>query len=144
MSLPPVEIPLGAIRFNSDSQKLEYWNGDIWMQIHTFSPNVGGNGGPSGNPSGNSADLASGVRGIISGGTSPGASPYAKTDKIQYITISTAGNAIDFGDLLAAKGTTASCASNTRGLNSGGTPSAVNQFNMLPLQQLETHKILVI
>jgi len=27
MSLPPVEIPLGAMRFNSDSQKLEYWSG---------------------------------------------------------------------------------------------------------------------
>ena len=35
MSLPPVEIPLGAMRFNSDSQKLEYWNGSVWMQIHT-------------------------------------------------------------------------------------------------------------
>ena len=29
MSLPPVEIPLGAMRFNSDSQKLEYWNGSV-------------------------------------------------------------------------------------------------------------------
>ena len=42
MSLPPQEIPLGAMRFNSDSQKLEYWNGSIWMQIHTFSPNLDG------------------------------------------------------------------------------------------------------
>ena len=38
MSNPPVEIPLGAMRFNSDSQKLEYWNGDIWMQVHTLNP----------------------------------------------------------------------------------------------------------
>ena len=45
MSLPPVEIPFGAIRFNSDSQKLEYWNGDIWMQIHTFSPDLNGGSG---------------------------------------------------------------------------------------------------
>ena len=36
MSLPPVEIPLGAMRFNSDSQKLEYWNGSAWMQIQTL------------------------------------------------------------------------------------------------------------
>ena len=42
MSLPPSEIPLGAMRFNSDSQKLEYFNGQIWMQIHTFSPNLDG------------------------------------------------------------------------------------------------------
>ena len=42
MSLPPQEIPLGAMRFNSDSQKLEYWNGGAWFQIHTFSPNLDG------------------------------------------------------------------------------------------------------
>ena len=42
MSFPPSEIPLGAIRFNSDSQKLEYWNGSAWMQIQTFTPNLDG------------------------------------------------------------------------------------------------------
>ena len=36
------EIPLGATRFNSDSQKLEYWMGSAWMQIKTFSPNLNG------------------------------------------------------------------------------------------------------
>ena len=35
MSNPPVEIPLGAMRFNSDSQKLEYWMGSAWMQMIT-------------------------------------------------------------------------------------------------------------
>ena len=40
MSLPPREIPLGAMRFNSDSQKLEYWMSDAWMQILTFSLQV--------------------------------------------------------------------------------------------------------
>ena len=42
MSLPPKEIPLGAMRFNSESQKLEYWMGSAWMQIQTFSPNLDG------------------------------------------------------------------------------------------------------
>ena len=42
MSLPPSEIPLGAMRFNSDSQKLEYWMGSAWMQIQTFSQNLDG------------------------------------------------------------------------------------------------------
>ena len=42
MSLPPSEIPLGAMRFNSDSQRLEYWMGSAWMQIQTFSPNLDG------------------------------------------------------------------------------------------------------
>ena len=40
MSNPPIEIPLGAMRFNSDSQKLEYWMGSAWMQIKTLSPNL--------------------------------------------------------------------------------------------------------
>ena len=30
------------MRFNSDSQKLEYWMGSAWMQIQTFSPNLDG------------------------------------------------------------------------------------------------------
>ena len=76
MSLPPVEIPLGAMRFNSDSQKLEYFNGQVWMQVHTFSPDLNGGG-----------------RGQNMAGTN-----YTQT--IDYITISTAGNAVDFGDLI--------------------------------------------
>ena len=35
-------IPSGAMRFNSDSQKLEYWDGSQWVQVHTFSPNLNG------------------------------------------------------------------------------------------------------
>ena len=76
MSLPPSEIPLGAIRFNSDSQKLEYWNGSAWFQIKTFSPNLDG-----------------GARGFILGGY-PG-----YTDKIERLNIATAGNGVDFGNL---------------------------------------------
>ena len=102
MSLPPVEIPLGAMRFNSDSQKLEYWNGSIWLQIHTFSPNLDG-----------------GARGVFhSGRTASG------TDKnnIDFITISTAGNAIAFGDSTQSteSNNTSTISSRTRGLYGGG------------------------
>ena len=68
MSLPPGEIPLGAMRFNSDSSKLEYWDGSIWLQIHTFIPNLEG-----------------GTRGTFAGGFSP-----SNSDRIDFITISTA------------------------------------------------------
>ena len=79
MSLPPQEIPLGAMRFNSDSQKLEYWNGSIWMQVHTFSPNLDG-----------------GARGLFFFAfDNTGSEPKM----VDYITISTQGNAIDFGDM---------------------------------------------
>ena len=86
MSLPPKEIPLGAMRFNSDSQKLEYWNGDIWMQVHTFSPNLDG-----------------GARGVFGGGGKDPSAGNPSTNAIDYITIPTAGNATDFGDLTEAK-----------------------------------------
>ena len=83
MSLPPSsDIPLGAMRFNSDSNKLEYWNGRAWFQIKTFSPNLDG-----------------GARGIIAGG---GNYP-AETNRIQFITIPTQGNSTDFGDLTQAR-----------------------------------------
>ena len=96
MSLPPVEIPLGAMRFNSDSQKLEYWNGDVWMQVHTFNP-----------------DLNGGTRGLFASGA---VAPTGYANVIDYITISTAGNATDFGDLNDTLYEGGATSSNTRGI----------------------------
>ena len=111
MSLPPVEIPLGAMRFNSDSQKLEYFNGEIWMQVHTFSPNLNG-----------------GARGLIGGGY------YASAiNNIQYITITTAGNAIDFGDRTIV-GTGGAFSSATRGVMGGAwAPTYVNTVDYITM-----------
>ena len=105
MSNPPIEIPLGAMRFNSDSQKLEYWMGSAWMQIKTFSPNLDG-----------------GVRGFAAGGSAPG---YTAT--IDFYTISTQGDASDFGDLTLARGNgMAGFASRTRGVAAGGFDPTAN------------------
>ena len=100
MSLPPIDIPLGAMRFNSDSHKLEYWNGSAWMQIQTFSPTLEG-----------------GVRGLFGGGEQGANNEVTTTD---FITISTAGNGIDFGDLTAHRRHLGACADRTRGLFMGG------------------------
>jgi len=102
MSLPPVEIPLGAMRFNSDSQKLEYWNGSVWFQIQTFSPNLDG-----------------GARAVFHSGR---ISSSNDKNNIDYITISTAGNAIDFGDSSqSTEANNTSCvASRIRGIYAGG------------------------
>ena len=107
MSLPPKEIPLGAMRFNSDSQRLEYFNGDIWMQVHTSNNEVDG-----------------GHRGLIMGGSS-------FTDTIEYITIPTAGNGIDFGNLDTGTMITSGCSSNTRGLCMGGRVPGGVQTNRI-------------
>ena len=106
MSNPPVEIPLGAIRFNSDSQKLEYWNGGIWMQVHTFNSDLGG-----------------GARGFWMGGNrSPG-----NDNIIDFVTIPTAGNASDFGDLTVGRTGISCVASITRGVCGLGFVSPANK-----------------
>ncbi len=114
MSLPPVEIPLGAMRFNSDSQKLEYFNGDVWMQVHTFNP-----------------DLNGGVRGVCLGGNTPGGTP---NNTIDYITLSTAGNATNFGDLISPIQQNAAFSSRTRGVSAGGeNPSLTDVIDYITI-----------
>ena len=109
MSLPPREIPLGAIRFNSDSQKLEYWMGSAWMQIQTFSPNLDG-----------------GVRGVFFGRATPSIG-----NQIDYITIPTQGDATDFGDMNGNGYTYSTAASSTRGFVAGGAPGHGNMIDFL-------------
>ena len=112
MSLPPSEIPLGAMRFNSDSSKLEYWNGSAWFQIHTFSPNLGDYT--------NSTDSLGGVRGLFAGRFND----TSNNATIDYVTISTQGNATDYGDLINSIYFYAGmCSSNRRWVHFGGAPT---------------------
>ena len=110
MSLPPSEIPLGAVRFNSDSQKLEYWMGSAWMQIHTFSPNIGGISGQSGSIDG------TGTRALFTGGY---IAPGPCFNNVDAITIETQGNTIDFNNLTANKCGGYGCADRTRAIYAG-------------------------
>ena len=71
--------------------------GSAWMQIKTFSPNLDG-----------------GVRGFYAGGYSPAAS-----DRIDFITIPTAGNATDFGNLTKGRTETSGFSNATRALAAG-------------------------
>ena len=99
-------IPEGAIRFNTDSSKMEVWNGQKWMIVSVSSPNLDG-----------------GVRGFAAGGAG---NPFGYTATVDFYTIPTAGNAQDFGDLSRAKGNgVAGFASRTRGVAAGGfSPTA--------------------
>ena len=112
MSLPPIEIPLGAMRFNSDSQKLEYWNGSAWFQIKTFSPNLAASG-----------DDGVGARGLIFGGNS--------VLKIDYFNIQSQGDAQDFGDIAEITYQQASFGSNTRGFVAGGAGPSTNPNDVI-------------
>ena len=98
------EIPAGAMRFNSDSQKLEYWNGSAWFQVHTATPNLG-----------QGSDIQPGARGVFQGGLTP-----SESATVDYINISTTGDAIDFGDLSGNRRLGAAFASSTRVFTFGG------------------------
>ncbi len=71
-------------------------------------------------------------RGIIAGGAESLSSPYTISDRMQYITISTTGNAVDFGNLSLARYYVRGTASSTRGVFAGGTspgPAVTNTID---------------
>lgn len=72
------------------------------------------------------------TRGIFAGGYNPGFSPVTRVNTIDYITISTLNNAVDFGDLTQQTNEPAACASATRALIGGGAvPSTTNVINYI-------------
>jgi len=99
------EIPAGAMRFNSDSQKLEYWNGSAWFQVHTATPNLASAGDPT-----------PGARGMFAGGYQPD----GYQNDIDYINIASTGNTQDFGTLNNAATAGGGVGSRTRALFAGG------------------------
>jgi hypothetical protein len=110
-----MSISPGALRFNTDSQKLELYDGNQWTEIVASSPDSQTGG-------------ARGVFGI--GFLSP-----ANTNVINYITISSTGNAIDFGDLLTQTRQRCACSSSTRGLIAGGYtgPAYINVIEFITI-----------
>lgn len=65
------------------------------------------------------------VRGLTAGGFQI---PIAIINVIQYVTIATLGNAIDFGDLTVARWGLGACASSTRGVFAGGSGTNVIDY----------------
>jgi len=114
------QAPAGAIRFNTDSRKLEvYIGGPVgygtlpngqWMQVVSFAPEI----------------ATGGARGVFGGGT-------PSTNVIDYVNISSTGDAIDFGDLIDPTQSASTCSSSTRGVFGGG--------NVVPLSPSRTNVI---
>ena len=112
MSLPPSgEIPQGAIRFNTDSQRLEFYAQGEWWIMSTDTPNLG-----------RGVDSTPGARGVFMGGQNE-PSPNQVFDIIDYINISSTGDAVDFGDMAAAEQEGASLGGHIRGFYFGGDPA---------------------
>ena len=82
----------GMIRFNTDSGHLEYYTGELWVDVIT-------NNNELGDQNNTNSSGGTGTRGLMGGGF---ASP-ADSDVIDYITIDTLGDAQDFGNLSDAR-----------------------------------------
>ena len=89
------------------------------MQQNFGDSSKSGAGGPMG--------ASSSTRGVFAGGQFD--NPYPQTDIIDYITIATEGNAIDFGDLAAARSHGSGMSNSIRGLFAGG--SSPNKTNVI-------------
>jgi hypothetical protein len=106
-----MSITPGAIRFNTDSMKLEYYRGGPvgfgtttttgeWVQITTDSPDV----------------QTGGTRVVVGGGYTPS----GQLNNIDYFNADTTGNTIDFGTFSSSRRNAAKISSSTRGVFAGG------------------------
>ena len=108
----PSDCPPGSIRFNTDSAHLEYWNGSVWLEFEASSEQLGDNNNTN-------STGGTGTRGLFMGGGP------SYVDTIDFISISTLGNAQDFGNLSQARWTGGSAASSTRAVTAGGETSSI-------------------
>ena len=102
----------GSIRFNTDSSRLEIYNGEAWWAIDSTSPE----------------EQTGGSRGLMGGGTTP-----AVTNAIDFINVDTTGDSSDFGDLSYARRGVAALASRTRGVFAGGRSSDNNGIDFVTI-----------
>ena len=119
MSLPPSEIPQGAIRFNTDTHKLEFYAQGEWWIMSTDTPNLAESG-----------DRQPGARGLFMGGENPD----GRSKVIDAINFASTGSEFDFGDLVSARSNVGVFASSTRGIAAGGeTPSVVDSIDQVTI-----------
>ena len=115
---PPLQSPpVGAFRFNTYSSKLEYYDGNQWVNITSDSPDV----------------QTGGTRAVRMGGN---LAPNW-INVIDYVNIDTTGNAADFGDLIGGSIGGAVVSSRTRGLYAGGYKSPHNSASTTQIERIE-------
>ena len=141
----------GTTRFNQDFGTLEFFDGNNWktvnsyarygaagrmligggyqtpgnqlIDIQSFNINILGNSIDFGDLTDNRSNIAScssSIRGLFVGGANP-----SYKNIIDYVTISSSGNAIDFGDLSTTnRAYIGATSSSTRGIFGGGYTSS--------------------
>ena len=94
----------GSIRFNTDSSKLELYRGNEWVEIDATSPDL----------------QTGGTRALFIG----------PDQVIDFINISTTGNAIDFGDVHYNTGNLDGSSDRTRAVFSGGYDNVISKLQI--------------
>ena len=94
--------PAGSIRFNTDSSKMEIYNGEAWWEIDATSPEL----------------QTGGTRALTFGGLT---NPYSLKNNIQFFNVDSTGNASDFGNLVSTGRSGSSAADRTRAVIMGGS-----------------------
>ena len=152
--------PAGSIRFNTDSGKMEIYNGEQWWEIDATSPELqtGGTRGlfcggeaPSGDnviqfvnvsTTGDAIDFGDANNSLTGHSAFSsrtrgfiatgflGGQPTNYSNAIEFVTIASQGNAQDFGDAAQGIGQRASCSSSTRGLMISGLYASQQQNNI--------------
>ena len=121
----PQSCAAGTLRFNTDIGTLEIYRGDTigWESIQRRENQYLGGGTGS--------NAGTGTRAVILGGI--GNSP-SLTDRIDFFTIQTLGNAEDFGDLTTACYSKGVVCDGTRVVAAGGrTPSFVQDIHFFTI-----------
>ena len=157
----PSKSKPGQLYYNKDFSTIEFYDGDRWRQVDNTTqrgrgvfgggnyPNTIGeiefislsSGGTSinfGNLSfGRNYNLgtaASSTRGLFAGGYTNTPASNTRSNVIDYITIASEGNSIDFGDRTTTTTEMCGCSSQTRGLFAGGFSTS----NVIDYVQIQT------
>ena len=146
------KVPVGALRFNTESNKLEYFDGTRYVNITTSSAeqNSGTRGVTAGineNPqwqehmdvfniatTGNSLDFGDMSSDVFGCGTTASStrgivmggyhpSTQSNNNQIEFVTIASQGDSADFGDLTVGRGSICVSGNQTRGVAAGGAKS---------------------
>jgi hypothetical protein len=156
----PSKANPGQLYYNKDFATIEFYDGDRWRQVDNttnggrivFSNGFGGttnldfiNAQSLGNAQSfgvnvtpslatYNSGVSNGVRGVYGGGYQ---NPASYPNNIDYVTIQSAGNAIDFGDLTANYAAGAAFSSSTRGVFvQGSGPGAANTIDYIQISTL--------
>jgi hypothetical protein len=111
------EIPRGAIRFNTDSNKPELWDGSQWAEFQLSTPNLG-----------RSVDSSLGARAVFPLGSN-------SFNQLDYVNTASTGNSVQFGFLSDTVYESGSVASSTRGVTamSYTNPATTNILEFITL-----------